>query len=398
MDKEQQEIQEFIRKGTSVLEQWKFILSSLLYRKYWEETQKGGKLQLCRWELILQQIKKLESAEETLQNEGVQKLGDLLPEAQEAVPFLITLFSSATLDLRLKIVLLFKKIGTPAREASCVLLEAFWELKNLQTSQWKLFHSPSFFVGLIEALGALKLVEAVPLLIETLKSHFHLRGNVLIALGNIGSAAKEAIPYLLDILHDPQSRLGVNVAWALTQIAPEHHKATERLLHLLKSNNHQQRQQAMELLSQKGKNSTHNVLLLAQALKESESTVKSRVACSLGNIGSPASIALPHLQEALRDKDKVVRFRAAIAINQIRPNSYGSLTVLTQLLSDKNPYLRREVIQSLGELGATAQGAVPFLQKLLLKDSTPDISAEIQLALQKILAPLACLSSPPYPH
>lgn len=80
--------------------------------------------------------------------------------------------------------------------------------------------------------------ESVPILIDALRSKSNdVRRPVLIALGKIGSEAKEALPYIIKILEDEQesSNMRDNAARALQGFGPEARDAVPALIQALKS-------------------------------------------------------------------------------------------------------------------------------------------------------------------
>ncbi|MBU4502509.1 MAG: HPr family phosphocarrier protein, partial [Nanoarchaeota archaeon] len=137
-------------------------------------------------------------------------LGNIGPEAKEAVPYLIEALKDVRLAAAAAEVL--GNIGPEAKEAVPYLIEA---LKD-----------ESLYVRLAaaEALGNIgpEAKEAVPYLIEALKDEsLYVRRAAAVSLGNIGPEAKEAVPYLIEALKDESLYVRLAALEALDKIGPE---------------------------------------------------------------------------------------------------------------------------------------------------------------------------------
>lgn len=131
--------------------------------------------------------------------------------------------------------------------------------------------------------------EAVPALTSALTAAVYTkRGPIIRALGELGSAAKQAVPMLMEVLQDPvlHDYLGV-------------------------------RSQAAESLGKIGPEAGAAVPALIEALKDENSTVRSAAAGALGEIGSDAWDVASALNDALNDDDQWVRKAAGQALAKV---------------------------------------------------------------------------------
>ena len=105
------------------------------------------------------------------------------------------------------------------------------------------------------------------------------------ALAGIGTAAKEAMPALIEALKNKDPGVRRVAASVLGIVGPEAREAAPALI---------------------------------RTLKDADPTVRSLAAAALGRIGPPAKAAVPALKKASRDKDRTVRAAAALALKQIQ--------------------------------------------------------------------------------
>ncbi len=127
----------------------------------------------------------------------------------------------------------------------------------------------------------------------------------------------------------------------------------------------------------------HAVGALLEALGDTESRVRARVAQALGKVGPAARTAGPALLELLRDPRGPVRASAARALAQVA-EARLAVPGLVQLLHDPEVPVRGYAILALGECGPAAKEAVPALEALQEKDADLDVRNAAGQALEKI--------------
>ena len=103
----------------------------------------------------------------------------------------------------------------------------------------------------------------------------------------------------------------------------------------------------------------------------------------LGEIGSPASAAVPSLLPLLEDKDAGVRYESIIALGRIHQEPEQVVPALIRQLDDQGPVVQHAAINALRHFGDEAESAIPQLRKFL-NDKTPLISLSAARAIAEI--------------
>lgn len=285
-------------------------------------------------------------------------LGEIGPEAKEAVPTLIGALKDEP-HVRLVAAVALGEMGAAAKDAVPAMIDVL-------TGAYFSIPPPK---GLMEPLKKLGLL-AIPALKESLNSPDRLiRVFVAEALGELGSASKDAVPALIRALKDDDQQVRENAAESLGKIGLEGEKSIPALIDVLNDNRY-----AGAALVKLGKRS---VPFLLNALKNAD--VKCEAVHALGEIGSEAKDAVSDLIEMLGDTEYCIKRNAAVALAKISPTSPGVVPALISLLADGSV----GAIEALGEMGPNAKDAVPALVKTL-KDV--DFSARLAIieALGKI--------------
>ena len=287
-------------------------------------------------------LKLLTSAKESrrLQLHVVTTLGEMGPDSAAAVPQLIQLLSHDDEAIRRVAAKSLGFIGPAAKSAVPKLIAALHDKAGSVT-----LHAA-------EALGRMG-PDAAPELIAGLKDE-KLRHWAAIILGDIGPAAKMAVPDLIKALQDPRPDIRREAVIALAHIGPEAQPAVPALLKLLNSS---------EMLDPRG-----------------------GAAYALGKIG--AKEAIPDLHKTLQNKDdQNLRIASAWALVMLEPDNKQILTdaVPQLLLAAKHPWVlaRREAMTALGKIGSGAKAAVPTLTEAL-SDTDAGVRNEALVALAEI--------------
>jgi HEAT repeat protein len=137
-------------------------------------------------------------------------------------------------------------------------------------------------------------------------------------LGDMGPAAKPALPALINAVHDPSKMVRKRVVWALVCIDP---KGQEVLVYLY------------------------------QATKDESADVRTTTVEMIGKLGRNAEPAVPELERLLKDEAAEVRRTAAWALGEIGPGALGSRAFLIDVsLNDRDPDVRRAAAEALDRL------------------------------------------------
>jgi HEAT repeat protein len=170
------------------------------------------------------------------------------------------------------------------------------------------------------------------------------------ALGAIGPEAGAAVPTLAVLLRqDPERRIRVEAALALTKMRP----ASERA-----------------------------IPALAEALGDEDDQVRMYSVIALAGLGRASRPAVPALTAALQDATNetyvntftfTIQEEAAIALGRASAGTPEAVPVLMETLrTAPSDRLRQAVTRALGQVGVEARPAVPLLRTLLgEKDRVP---------------------------
>ena len=217
----------------------------------------------------------------------------------------------------------------------------------------------------VQALGEFGPVakEAVPALVERLhEDRFHERKSIAFALAHIGPEAKEAVPALIDVLRNDNGDTRAAAAYALERIGPAAAPAVPALCQLLRTGDADDKRCAIGALGEIGPAAADGVALLVKELdSESNGGGRWKVADSLGKIGPKAREAVPALVAAPRNPAASVRVSAAWALWRID----GRKQPLLDALGEDLESIRKDAAIYLGRLGPEAKAAVPGLVKAL---------------------------------
>jgi HEAT repeat protein len=208
-------------------------------------------------------------------------------------------------------------------------------------------------IRMLTSLGA----DAVPRVKRGLANP-DLRGYAAVILGNIGPAAKDAVPELvkaLDVADDPTFRR--EVLYTLGRIGPASAPAAAKIVDILKTDKNER--------------------------------VLSSACYAAGSIGPPATDAAPALVGLYNDGTDFQKMLAIWALLKIRPGHDSivkrAVPLMTKGLSHERDDVRIEAAHALGNIGAPAASALPELRKLLdnPNDAVRKAAQEAMAKIQK---------------
>ncbi len=172
-----------------------------------------------------------------------------------------------------------------------------------------------------------------------------VRSDAADDLGMLGESGAEAIPHLIEALHDVYEPVRLNAAYALGAIGEP------------------------------------AVSPLIETLGVEDPIMRRMAAYALAAVGEPA---VPALSEALEHTEDVVRIEAAYAFAQIGDAAESAISALTERTKDHTVEVRRYLPEAFGGLGAMAAPAVPVLCDILASDGDGQARFEAALALAQI--------------
>jgi HEAT repeat protein len=143
----------------------------------------------------------------------------------------------------------------------------------------------------------------------------YVRGFAAWTLGNLGSAARDAVPALVQALGETEGAPTVEAA--LARIGPAAAEAVPALVLDLQHKDAGRRWRAARTLGRLGPAARAAVPGLVDALHDPEEMVRAHAARALGRIGLEARPAAAALQRATGDPDESVRQEARGALDKL---------------------------------------------------------------------------------
>ncbi|MEW6304722.1 MAG: HEAT repeat domain-containing protein [Verrucomicrobiota bacterium] len=165
----------------------------------------------------------------------------------------------------------------------------------------------------------------------------------------LGPLAEPAVPYLIEMLAEPDRKKRMDINRALKGIGPN---AIDRLVSALSHTNAQVRAEAAAVLGLNGQAASRAVPPLIRCLKSSDKNERSAAARSLGRIATHPEVAVPELRHVL--------------------------------VSDEYSHARMSAAYGLSGFGAKATDAVPDLLRALTNETDRSTRIWATNALKKI--------------
>jgi HEAT repeat protein len=224
---------------------------------------------------------------------------------------------------------------------------------------------------------------AIPVLIERLrddsKDHADQAEQAARTLAQIGWPA---VPELVKALDDPSPAVRRRALWALAVIGPDAREALPRLCEMLQVKDVTTRMLAAQALIEMGPVARPALPLLVKALRDPEGEVRFLAARALHEI-SPDTV--DHLVPLLKDDDWSLRLSAVLALPMFVERT-EAIQALADALRDPHGKVRGAAAAALVQLGPKADAAVPTLIGYL-RDDDPERQAQAFAALMAIGVP-----------
>lgn len=237
-----------------------------------------------------------------------------------------------------------------------------------------------------------------------------VRYRAVETLGQLGPAAKFAIPELREMLKDKNAVVRVKVCetlWKLEQ--PPASVILPTLLAAMGDGDAAARAAAPPVIALLGAKAKPAIPALVEALTDKEADVKLAAVAALGDLGPLAKgtvnelltlsgdrdffllepfvgaalanlgdTVVPTLAKALAHKTADRRRVAAYALGTIGPGALSAAPALAKTLDDKEPAIRKLAARALGNIGAKAKEALPQLETAA---GDKDVMVRIEAAL-----------------
>src|SRR5579885_3215278 len=183
-------------------------------------------------------------------------------------------------------------------------------------------------------------------------------------LGDLGLAARQAVPDLAKALHDTSPKVGSTAARALASIGVP---AVPALIEALKDQRTKNHAQIANALAWIGPPAKEAVPVLTDLLKTHWDPARIEALIALGEIGPESQAALPVIVRMLADPDAKIRDQAQLTLKQIGPSA---IPVLKEALRDRSLTLRLWTMRAIAKFGPDAKETIPNLCDAL-KEADP---------------------------
>jgi|GEM_PF-1875141 len=308
---------------------------------------------------------------------AILALGYFGPEARAVVPDLIEIVrhehdqQEDSYNIKASAVNLLVEIGEGTGVTVPYLIDFFLKQGCLRlTGMGTIVYSAGVQNNLVRIGGS-----AVPALLDILKgSDRDMRVCAAEVLGDIGPAARAAIPALIHAVEHPATdqdakTLSRHAALALGRIGPEAKSAAPALTALLDKADDQYVDGGIvyfEVVMALDGIGVHPVRKLLDSLVRDRDPTRSRM-MSLIWLGQKAHAAIPGLRVALMDERPRVRISAAVVLANIEPKAKEAIPVLIEGLKPQgdDEYYHEGVFGALAHLGPQANAALPELIRIV---------------------------------
>ena len=199
---------------------------------------------------------------------------------------------------------------------------------------------------------------------ESVPGFFGLHHQVILALGEMGPRARDAIPLLVREYQDPTSPLRFEAAVARVQVDRNFPEVMPVLAAGLEQAGPGLRAALLPRIAQLAGSYDGAVVLLIKALADSDSKLRLQAFKSLASLGDKAAPALPVLIAALDDPESEIRFQALRDLGELGANAAPAVPALIKVLGDPERSVRLQAVTSLAALGDKAAPALPALRQL----------------------------------
>lgn len=334
-----------------------------------------------------------------VRRQAVKAIMKLHPGPQVMVPLCVRLLEDSDPGTRLRVLGMIAEVGPRAVPG---LVEA---LKNDRAAYWACLALRD--IG-PDAKGA------VPALVERLQdSRPEIRREVLLTLAAINEAAGVAVPQIVALLRDEETRVAATYAlgriggvpaeakdairantksddkmlgtislWTLARLHPEdkqlYREAIECLVNRLKDEDPFVRVMAARGLASLPPDPKISDPIWQKALQGADETTVHHALDALATLGAPAVPRLIDVLEQGKAREQIVYI-----LGRIGPDAAPATPSLAKLVADKNEQLAHEAILALANIGPGAKDAVPALVQALQHNEN-ETSTGIAYALGRI--------------
>jgi HEAT repeat protein len=211
------------------------------------------------------------------------------------------------------------------------------------------------------------------------------RANCARGLGLIGPAASNAVPMLLEGLHDNDAWVRAAAAESLGRIGADQMEVMKELERGLSATNSNYKLACLIGLAHCTPTDAAWGKILRKLLRDPDWNTRAWAAESLWRDTFDCQTSLAALISALSDSNSAVRDRAAQSLGKMHCNEAAAAEALKEasekeLGLDGNEVTDWKMVSSLGQLGAAASNAVPILVTLTTSTNFSGVLATVALS------------------
>jgi HEAT repeat protein len=296
---------------------------------------------------------------------GVERLAHLGPRAEAALPALIEALEDEDPMVRYAVAGVLPCLVDRPRPAVVAAL-----LKRMDADP-----EVSVRLAATRAMADISKVDAavIPALIDLLDTpwdarKFYIYGQAKNALAEIGPPT---IPALIRAMTEPKplSHRAVACPNALAEIGPAAKDAVPVLIEAMKDKTpgtHEIRKSAANALEAIGPDAREALPVLIESLNDVEGAVRHRVATAIVAIDPHNEEAIDVLIDAVDEPKYGWQVPSAVALARVRPNDLVWLDALLRLAQEPRSSwirVRLAALEAIGRIGPAAKDAVPVLLK-----------------------------------
>lgn len=305
-------------------------------------------------------IQQLGSSDRDTRREASLSLTTAGAGAKEAIPALLTAVEDPDKQVWANALTALANLGPAAADAAPALLEKLDGRKHPAMRQRDLRQLGFRIAFVLTRIGP----AAMPHLLGALKSDDSVMRTVAAhALGDLGPAAKDAVPDLIANLDHREPFVREEVVAALSAIGEP---AAKPLTDALQNQNPKIREGAVTVLAAVP-SKTATPALLDLLAKEQDASVRAALFPALAKAGADPARCVPAFIEAIKGDNDTLRHSASNALLSLRAGQDAAASALAALLKDPNPKIAERAASLLGRLGNRAKAALPMLIEAIAK-------------------------------
>ncbi|MCI0637689.1 MAG: HEAT repeat domain-containing protein [Gemmataceae bacterium] len=208
------------------------------------------------------------------------------------------------------------------------------------------------------------------------------------SIGRLGTAARSAVPTLLEMARRGADDLRLAALASLVAVGPEA-RDVPALAKLLRDATDDERRLLLEAIGRMGADGQKAVPEVAALLKTGDRNARLQALRALEALGPSAKNAATALHDALRDPDQDIGLQASRALVKLGEGK-TAVGFLAGAIKNGSVNQRLEAVRVLSDLGADAKSAAPQLATALEDDTLRPQAAEALLKIGGPALPAVC--------